>query len=89
MDRIEWERERPKGRARFIWRHGVLECGLPAGVALALAIYGSAHGLSWAGLVSAPFLNELVWKLGLFTPIFGYAWGRILWAFHERLYGTS
>jgi hypothetical protein len=89
MNRTEWERERTKGRARFIWKHGVLKCGLPGGVALALAIYGTAHGLSWTGLVSAPFLNELVWKLGLFTPLLGYACGRSFWAYYERTYGAS
>ena len=89
MNRKEWERERPKGRTRFIWKHGVLEFGLPAGVALALAIYGSANGLSWTGLASAPFLNELVWKLALFTPIIGYVWGRVLWAYYARVYGTA
>ena len=70
-DAERWERTREAGRARFVWRAGVLGFGLTAAVCCA------ALALAWPG-------ERSVWAPILAWPLAGYVWGRVMWWWCER-----
>lgn len=67
---------REMGRSKFVWRYGVLGWGATTAILFSL-LMACAEG--WDG-----FLFKLIPALVIF-PFGGYVWGRVMWAFLERM----
>ena len=67
------------GRREFLWRHGVLQVGLPAAIITALLLQAAEDGVSWSSYWSVDFFVRLMIALVFLAPVAGYIWGAIMW----------
>ena len=75
-----WHRCREKGRTRFIWLHGILGWGIPAGL---IAGYIAGYDKPHDDMIQTMILNLF------FFPIGGYFYGRHMWNHWEKKYPYS
>jgi hypothetical protein len=77
-----WRETRKKGRARFIWVHGVIGFGLCMTMGMELWLYFYSKGM-----------HPHLWELAALVPFLclggGYVWGVWVWNMGESMYQSS
>jgi len=83
-DAIErWGRTRAMGRSAFIWRHGVLSYGVPAGALTSVYHLVRLRGRLWPVSATADLWLGVAIAFGV-CGMAGYQLGARLWAMGEE-----
>lgn len=80
-----WERQRAGGRARFIFRRGVLGWGIPAAFLTIFYKVIQEQGLVWSPRLTDSLRTAVVVAIIVF-PFGGWLFGRWLWDTGETRY---
>lgn len=81
----QWEGHRPRGRAAYVIRFGLLGFGLPMLVVMVGYQYYRDYGLTWPGSWEPELIALVVFSVGIWLPV-GWLFGSMMWDAMEQSY---